>query len=129
MGRVPGGTVVRSHATPRRLTMGAYEIKMMKDGSFMFNLKAGNGEVILTSQKYKSKTSAKKGIASVMKNSSDDGRFERKVARNKKPFFVLKSANHQVIGKSELYETERSRENGIKSVAKNGPTSKTKDLS
>jgi uncharacterized protein YegP (UPF0339 family) len=109
-------------------TMGAYEIKTMRDGSFMFNLKAGNGEVVLTSQKYKSKASAKKGIASVMKNSPDDGRFERKVARNKKPFFVLKAANNQMIGKSEMYEAERSRENGIKSVKKNGPDSKTKDL-
>ncbi len=108
--------------------MGAYEIKTMRDGSFMWNLKAGNGEVILTSQKYKSKASAKKGIASVAKNCGTDSCFERKVARNKKPFFVLKAMNGQVIGKSELYESTRSRDNGIKSVAKNGASSKTKDL-
>jgi len=108
--------------------MGAYEIKTMRNGSFMFNLKAGNGEVILTSQKYTSKASAKKGIASVIKNSADDSRFERKVARNKKPFFVLKAANNQIIGKSELYEAEKSRDKGITSVKRNGPTSKTKDL-
>ena len=108
--------------------MGAYEIKTMRDGSFMWNLKAGNGEVILTSQKYKSKASAKKGIASVAKNCGSDSCFERRVARNKKPFFVLKAMNGQVIGKSELYESTRARDNGIKSVAKNG-ASKTKDLS
>ncbi|MFT7650769.1 MAG: hypothetical protein ACI8Y4_005544 [Candidatus Poriferisodalaceae bacterium] len=107
--------------------MGAYEMKTMRDGSFMWNLKAGNGEVILTSQKYKSKTSAKKGIASTMKNSAVDARFERKVARNKKPFFVLKALNGQIIGKSELYESTRARDNGIKSVGKNGPASKIKD--
>lgn len=106
--------------------MGAYDLKTMKDGSFMWNLKAGNGEVILSSQKYKSKASAKKGIASVMKNSGDDGRFERKVSKNKKPFFVLKAMNGQVIGRSELYESERSCENGIASVKKNG-NSPTKD--
>ena len=92
----------------------------------MWNLKAGNGEVILSSQKYKSKASAKKGIASVAKNCGTDGRFERKVSKNKKPFFVLKALNGQIIGKSELYESERSRENGIKSVMKNGD-SKIKD--
>lgn len=99
----------------------------MKDGSFMWNLKAGNGEIILSSQKYKSKASAKKGIASVMKNCGNDGRFERKTSKNKKPFFVLKALNGQVIGKSELYESQKSCENGIKSVMKNGPDSKIKD--
>jgi len=108
--------------------MGAYEMKTMRDGSFMWNLKAGNGEVILTSQKYKSKASAKKGIASAMKNSAVEARFEQKVARNKKPFFVLKALNGQIIGKSEMYETTRARNNGIKSVGKNGPTSKIKDI-
>jgi len=107
--------------------MGAYDLKTMKDGSFMWNLKAGNGEVILSSQKYKAKASAKKGIASVMKNCLDDACFERKVSRNKKPFFVLKAMNGQIIGKSELYESERSRENGIKSVMKNGANSPIKD--
>lgn len=99
----------------------------MKDGSFMWNLKAGNGEIILSSQKYKSKASAKKGIASVMTNCSDDGCFERKVSKNKKPFFVLKAMNGQVIGRSELYESDRSCENGIKSVMKNGAGSPIKD--
>ena len=107
--------------------MGAYDLKTMKDGSFMWNLKAGNGEIILSSQKYKSKASAKKGIASVMTNCSDDGRFERKVSKNKKPFFVLKAMNGQVIGRSELYESDRSCENGIKSVMKNGASSPIKD--
>lgn len=108
--------------------MGTYEIKSTKSGAFMWNLKAGNHEVILTSQRYKSKASAKKGIASVMKNSAHDDRFERKVSKNKKPFFVLKALNGQIIGKSELYESQRSCDNGIKSVAKNGPKSKIKDL-
>jgi len=100
--------------------MGSYELKTMKDGSFMWNLKAGNGEVILTSQKYKAKASAKKGIASVGKHCTEDRRFERKTSKNKKPFFVLRAANGQVIGKSELYESRRGCENGIKSFKKNG---------
>lgn len=108
--------------------MGTYEIKKTKSGAFMWNLKAGNGEVVLSSQQYKTKASAKKGIASVMKNSSHADRFEKKTAKNKKPFFVLKALNGQQVGKSQFYETERSRDNGIKSVAKNGPKGKVKDL-
>lgn len=108
--------------------MGTYEINRTKNGGFSWNLKAGNGEVVLSSQTYKSKASAQKGIASVAKNSAHPDRFERKTSRNKKPFFVLKALNGQQVGKSQMYESERARDNGIKSVAKNGPGSKTKDL-
>ena len=68
--------------------MGTYEISKTPKGAFKWNLKAGNGEIVLSSQMYKSKASAQKGIASVAKNSAHDDRFERKIARNKKPFFV-----------------------------------------
>ena len=84
--------------------------------------------MILTSQVYKSKASAKKGIASVAANCSNPARFESKVAKNKKPYFVLKSGNSQQIGKSEFYESAGACKNGIKSVVKNGASSKIKDL-
>ena len=48
---------------------GWYELKMNDKGQYSFVLKAGNGEVILRSEQYKSKESAMKGIASVQKNS------------------------------------------------------------
>ena len=44
---------------------GTYALKKTTDGQFMFNLKAGNGEVILTSERYTAKASAENGIASV----------------------------------------------------------------
>jgi len=50
---------------------GKFEIKKRKDGQFQFNLKAGNGEIIATSEAYKQKASALKGIESVRKNSAD----------------------------------------------------------
>ena len=46
---------------------GWYEISLAKDGQYRFVLKAGNGEVILTSELYKAKASATNGIASVQK--------------------------------------------------------------
>ena len=47
--------------------MGKYVIKETKTG-FTFRLKAGNGEVIGTSEVYKALASCKNGIASVAKN-------------------------------------------------------------
>ncbi len=105
-----------------------FEITKRKNGEFQFNLKAGNGEIILTSEGYVAKDSCKKGIASVQKNASVDGRYERKIAKNGNPFFNLKSTNGQIIGSSETYSSESAREKGIESVKKNAPTAEIVDL-
>ena len=101
--------------------MGKFVISKRKNGEFQFNLLAGNGQVILTSEGYASKPSCMNGVKSVMKNAAEVKRFEAKVAKNGKFHFNLKAANGQVIGKSEMYESESSRENGIASVKKNAP--------
>lgn len=106
---------------------GKFEIKTAKNGEFYFNLKAGNGEIILTSETYKAKASAKNGIASVKKNAAEAGRFEKKTSPKGKFFFVLKAGNHEVIGRSELYETEKARDNGIASVQNNAPGAEVAD--
>lgn len=107
--------------------MGKFIIKTGKDGQKYFNLKAGNGEVILSSEGYSGITGCKKGIASVQKNGTDKTKFEKKTAKNGKCFFVLHAANARVIGKSELYESEKARDNGIASVMKNAPTATTEN--
>ncbi|MFK7786517.1 MAG: YegP family protein [Crocinitomicaceae bacterium] len=101
--------------------MGKFEIKSAASDKCMFNLKAGNGQVILTSQSYASMDSCKNGIESVRKNSQDDARFERKTAKDGSPFFSLTATNGQIIGKSEMYNSTSAMENGIASVAKNAP--------
>jgi uncharacterized protein YegP (UPF0339 family) len=45
-----------------------FEIKKSANGQFHFNLKAGNGEIIATSEMYNSKDAAKNGIESVKSN-------------------------------------------------------------
>ncbi len=50
--------------------MGKFVIKTTEKGSH-FVLKADNGEVVATSQVYKSKDSCKKGIESVKRNAPD----------------------------------------------------------
>jgi uncharacterized protein YegP (UPF0339 family) len=101
--------------------MGKFVITLRKDGEYQFNLKAGNGQVILTSEGYSGKPGCLNGIESVKKNAPADERYERKVSTNGKPYFNLKATNGQVIGKSELYESVAARENGIESVKKNAP--------
>ena len=101
--------------------MGKFEITLRKNGEYQFNLKASNGQVILTSEGYTQKAGCMNGIESVRKNAPEDARFERKTSSNGKPYFNLKATNGQVIGGSEMYESEASREKGIESVKKNAP--------
>lgn len=108
--------------------MGKFEITTRKNGEFQFNLKAGNGQVILTSEGYTTKSACNNGIESVRKNSQDDSRFDRKTSTNGKPYFNLKASNGQIIGNSEMYESESSRDNGIASVTKNAPDAEISDL-
>lgn len=101
--------------------MGKFVISQRKNGEYQFNLKAGNGQVILTSEGYTTLAACKNGIESVKKNSQEDARFERKEAKDGSPFFNLKATNGQVIGKSEMYSSATACENGIESVKKNAP--------
>ena len=107
---------------------GIFELKTTAADKFLFNLKAGNGEVILTSQQYEAKSSAENGIDSVRRNAPVDERFERKTSKAGEPFFVLTATNGQTIGQSEMYSSASAMENGIASVKKNAPEAKLKDL-
>ena len=101
--------------------MGKFIVTVRKNGEFQFNLKATNGQVILTSEGYVKKESCLNGIESVKKNAAIAERFEVKVAKNGKPFFNLKASNGQVIGSSQMYASERTMKQGIASVMKNAP--------
>ena len=43
------------------------------------------------------------------------------MAKNGKPYFNLKATNGQIIGQSQMYASERNRNNGIASVMRNAP--------
>ena len=107
---------------------GYYELKRSGSTDFMFNLKAGNHETILTSQIYSSKDHAKSGIESVQSNSPSEAQFARKVAKDNSPYFVLNAVNGQTIGTSEMYSSTSARDHGIESVKTNGPTSTVKEI-
>ena len=101
---------------------GKFEIKKASKGQFVFNLKASNGQVILTSETYKSKAGAKNGISAVQTNSTKDSKYESRTSKNGKHYFVLKSGNNQIVGNSQMYVSAASMKNGINSVKKNGST-------
>lgn len=106
-----------------------FEIKKGSSDKYRFNLKAGNGEIILSSETYQSKQGAENGIESVKTNAPNDARYERKMATSGQPYFVLKAANGEPIGRSETYSSTSAMENGIESVKKNAPTATTEDFS
>lgn len=105
----------------------SYILKQSTSGKYMFNLKAANHQVILTSELYESKKAAQNGIASVQKNGPLDKNFELKTAKSNQPYFVLKASNGQTIGKSEMYNSLGGAKNGIESVKKNSPSTVIKE--
>ena len=113
--------------------MGKFVIRETKTG-IKFDLKAGNGEVIATSEVYASESSCKKGIASVQKNApvaAVENQTVEGFAAEKHPKFEvyadkagefrfrLKATNGQIIAVSEGYKAMASCMNGIESVKKN----------
>ena len=107
--------------------MGTFVISARKNGEFQFNLKAGNGQVILTSEGYTTKAACHNGIESVRKNAADESKFEKLTSSSGKAYFNLKAGNGQVVGSSQMYESEASRDNGIESVKTNAPDAVVKE--
>ena len=119
--------------------MGKFVIKQAKTG-FMFNLKAGNGEVIATSEVYSTMDACKNGVASVQKNApiaaiedqtvkdfetQKNPKFEIYADKRGEFRFRLKAANGEIIAVGEGYKAKASCLNGIKSIVKNAPEAAT----
>ena len=107
--------------------MGKFVITKQVNGEFGFSLKAGNGETILTSEGYTTKSNCHNGIDSVKRNAPDENKYDRKMSSNGKFYFTLEAANGQTIGVSELYENETGRNNGIMSVKTQAPDAVIQD--
>lgn len=115
--------------------MGKFVIKTTKTG-IKFDLKAGNGEVIATSEVYTTESACKNGIESVRKNSVaakledqtvenfetvTNPKFEVYTDKAGEYRFRLKARNGEIIAVSEGYKAKPSCLNGIESVRKNAP--------
>lgn len=91
---------------------GKFVLKASGD-QFMFNLLAGNGQIVLTSERYTTKAAAENGIASVKKNAADDKRYELTESGVR---FNLKAGNGHVIGSSQNYSSEAAALEGMQAV-------------
>lgn len=115
--------------------MGKFVVKTVKTG-IKFNLKAGNGEIIATSEVYSAKASCLGGIESVRKNAPIAALEDQTVEgfeQQKNPKFEvykdkagefrfrLKARNGEIIASSEGYTAKASCLNGVESVRKNAP--------
>jgi uncharacterized protein YegP (UPF0339 family) len=64
-----------------------YDVRTSSDGQYYFNLKAANGKVILTSERYTTKANASNGIRSVRTNATTPARFDRRTSIAAEPYF------------------------------------------
>lgn len=86
------------------------------DGRFYFNLHAGNGEIVLSSQGYAQESSAYNGAFSVAENGLDPDQYEVLEASNGGYYFNLLASNGRVVGTSEVYASRGNAERAIDSV-------------
>ena len=113
--------------------MGKFKVRNVASG-IKFDLCAGNGQVIATSEVYNSEASCMKGVESVKTNAPianfEDQTVEEVVTVVNPKFemytdkkgefrFRLKARNGEIIAVSEGYKTKSACENGIESVKKN----------
>lgn len=108
--------------------MGKFVISQRFNGDYQFNLKAINGQIILTSEGYTSKEGCKNGIEAVKIYSIDDSRFDRRSATNGGYYFNLRAKNGEIIGTSEIYQSKNGMENGIEAVKNNAPKAVIEDF-
>ena len=101
-----------------------YEVFAGKNGKFYFRLKAPSGEIILASQGYSLRSSARRAIQSVRNHASDGACYQPKTAKNGKWYFVLVARNTKVIGTSQTYASKQGMQKGIQAVKKSAGRAK-----
>ncbi len=83
------------------------------DGKFYFHMRAKNGQTVLASQAYTTRTNANKGVRAVIANGDEAERYEVLQARSGEWYFRIKAAgNNEIIGRSEMYATKANAERG-----------------
>lgn len=115
--------------------MGKFVIRRVSSG-LKFDLKAANGQTVLTSEVYTTEAACRKGIESVSKN-APVAKIENQTEPGWKPLtnpkfeiytdkkgayrFRLKARNGEIIAVSDSYTAKAGCLNGIESVRTNAP--------
>jgi uncharacterized protein len=93
-----------------------FEMLAGKDGRIYVQLKAANGETVLSGQGFVTKYEAIHSIASVMRYGAYENRFMKHETEDGKFFFQLQTPSGRILGWSELYHSKQGRDNGIVAV-------------
>lgn len=93
--------------------MGKFIINRRVNYEYQFNLKAENGENLLTGEGFVKKIACQMAIEAVRVNSQTDAKYERRISKNDKEYFILKSRFGKILGKSRMYTTESEMEKAI----------------
>jgi uncharacterized protein YegP (UPF0339 family) len=121
--------------------MSKFVIRNVSSG-VKFDLKATNGQVILTSEVYSTAAACRNGAESIIRNAPEAGvenqteagfetlkhpKFEMYEDKAGEFRFRLKARNGEIIGVSEGYTAKASCLNGIESVRKNAPEAEVEE--
>jgi len=104
-----------------------FELRKSKTNTFTYHLKLAFGQILFNSPEMPDKNGAIAGMESCRQRGADDANYERKKLSTGAHYFVLKSADGQVIGKSELYSSPKTLENGIEQAKAETPAAKFED--
>lgn len=114
-----------------------FDVKQASNGDWYFNLKAGNNQVIGTSEMYASKSNAERGARTVRalvrlqystKAAPQRESFELFKGEDGKTYFRLRSGNGEIMLGSQGYTTKQSAEKGLASVETNGSDSSSYEI-
>jgi uncharacterized protein YegP (UPF0339 family) len=104
-----------------------FEIEKSENDQYFFRLRSSSETILLTSETYTVKASAKTAIASVKENAPADLRYERKESSDNRYFFVLKARNGETLGRSPLHGTIAGRDAAVATTKKEAPDAKSVD--
>jgi uncharacterized protein YegP (UPF0339 family) len=87
-------------------------------GQWHFNLVAGNGNILLSSEAYTTRLGALNGMLSVLDNGGYESMYTAVKGTNGKYHLVLKAANGEIIATTQQYSSKSSATRGIGSCAR-----------
>lgn len=96
-----------------------FDLWQNQAGRYFFHLVAANGQILLASQGYQSRTGAINGVLSVLDNGGLDVRFAIKQGGDRNYYVSLLAANQQVIATGEGYSTKSNANRGVKTIVRN----------
>jgi uncharacterized protein YegP (UPF0339 family) len=104
-----------------------FELRKSKNNTFTYHLKLAFGQILFNSPEMPDKDAAISGIEACKQRAADDANYERKKLSTGAHYFLLKSADGQVLGRSELYSSPKTLENGVEQSKSNTPGAKFED--